>query len=46
MHDNGELSKRDTTYTDAITNDLLPGVVPDDGGGSTTSTDDDTGSVN
>jgi putative hydroxymethylpyrimidine transport system substrate-binding protein len=46
MHDNGELSKSDTTYTDAITNDLLPGVVPDDGGGSTTSTDDDTGSVN
>lgn len=33
MHDNRELSKSDTTYTDAITNDLLPGVVPgaDDG---------------
>lgn len=45
MHDNGELSKSDTTYTDAITNDLLPGVVPDDGG-STQSTDSDTGSVN
>ncbi|MGK2877201.1 MAG: ABC transporter substrate-binding protein [Solirubrobacterales bacterium] len=30
MHDNGELSKSDTTYTDAITNDLLPGVTPDE----------------
>lgn len=47
MHDNGELSKSDTTYTDAITNDLLPGAVPDDGGGSTSETNDnDTGSVN
>jgi putative hydroxymethylpyrimidine transport system substrate-binding protein len=47
MHDNGELSKSDTTYTDAITNDLLPGATPDDGGGSTSGTNDnDTGSVN
>jgi putative hydroxymethylpyrimidine transport system substrate-binding protein len=44
MHDNGELSKSDTTYTDAITNDLLPGAVPD--GGESTQSDDDTGSVN
>jgi putative hydroxymethylpyrimidine transport system substrate-binding protein len=47
MHDNGELSKSDTTYTDAITNDLLPGATPNDGGGSTNGTsDNDTGSVN
>ncbi|MFT4048745.1 MAG: ABC transporter substrate-binding protein [Solirubrobacterales bacterium] len=47
MHDNGELETSGTTYTDAITNDLLPGAMPDDGGGATQQTDDnDTGSVN
>lgn len=47
MHDNGELSATGTTYTDAITNELLPGAVPDDGGGPTDTPDDsDTGSVN
>lgn len=29
MHDNGELAETGTTYTDAITNDLLPGADPD-----------------
>ncbi len=44
MRDNGELSTTGTTYTDAITNDLLPGVVP--GAGETQENDDDTGSIN
>jgi putative hydroxymethylpyrimidine transport system substrate-binding protein len=47
MHDNGELSQTGTTYTDAITNELLPGAAPDDGGGPTVRVNDsDTGSVN
>jgi putative hydroxymethylpyrimidine transport system substrate-binding protein len=47
MHDNGELTTTGTTYTDSITNELLPGATPDDGGGSTEQVDDsDTGSVN
>jgi hypothetical protein len=47
MRDNGELKTGGTTYTDAITNDLLPGATPDDGGGPTQKTsDDDTGSIN
>jgi putative hydroxymethylpyrimidine transport system substrate-binding protein len=35
LHDNGDLQATGTTYTDAITNDLLPGASPDDGGGPT-----------
>jgi putative hydroxymethylpyrimidine transport system substrate-binding protein len=31
MHDNGELTTTAATYTDAITNDLLPGAAPDGG---------------
>lgn len=47
MHDNGELHATGTTYTDAITNDFLPGAAPNDGGGPTEQVnDDDTGSVN
>ncbi len=47
MRDNGELATSGTTYTDAITNDLLPGAAPNDGGGSTEQTNDnDTGSIN
>ncbi|MBJ7458176.1 MAG: ABC transporter substrate-binding protein [Thermoleophilaceae bacterium] len=32
LRDNGELTTSGTTYTDAITNELLPGVTPDDEG--------------
>lgn len=46
MHDNGELSKSDTTYTDAITNDLLPGVVPDADEGATDSSGSNPGTIN
>lgn len=33
LHDNGQLTRTAATYTDAITNALLPGATPDDGGG-------------
>lgn len=44
MHDNGLLKNSGGNYTDAITNELLPGVGPSVE--TTTPDDDDTGSVN